>query len=45
MRDSVGPNLRDRLAQESSPIACEHLIDGEVQRGFAELDVGGKCED
>ena len=33
----IGPELRDRLAQEADPVACEGLIDGEVQRALREL--------
>ncbi len=33
----IGPELRDRLAQESNPIRCEDLVMAEVRRSLSEL--------
>lgn len=38
---SIGPELRDRVAQEVDPVICEELITFEIRRALAEMSVYG----
>lgn len=39
---NIGPELRDRLAQESDPVQCDELVTFEIRRALAELaEYGG----
>lgn len=38
---NIGPELRDRLAQETDPVRCEEMVTFEIRRGLSEMSVYG----
>lgn len=38
---NIGPELRDRMAQETNPVVCEEMVTFEIRRALSEMSIYG----